>query len=84
MSVSPTTPIIQAQAEPLLEKLIQEKRNDPNFVQTVWVQVPQVAKIEVCKELQDEYLTQVNALVVKLQDAADMGGYLLNPIYPPA
>lgn len=47
------------------------------------VEVPAVDNVpEVCAGIEAEYLIQIEELLEDLQDATDMGNYLLNPVYP--
>ena len=65
--------------------ILLQMKGDPLFIRTVFIQTPTVDNVpEGCRELELDYLQQVESLMGDLQDTADMGNYLLNPQYPPA
>ena len=85
LSETPAAPIVPLDSQTCYDILLQEKNNDPTFVRTVFINMPTVDQVpESCLDLENEFKAQVNLLRDELQDAADMGSYLLNPKYDPA
>ena len=85
LSATPAAPIVPLDSQTCYKILLEEKNQDPTFVRTVFIKMPTVDNVpESCLDLENEFKSQVNLLFDELQDAADMGSFLLNPKYDPA